>query len=220
MYTESIEMISLQVNNTNQIETLYFVVGTNDGIEVFRRREGRVWSPTDDIASDKLSGAHPDVKKLAATYWNPTVVATYAADLIATANAERGKIEAARIALEIETAAHDAAKVTAESAKAEADAAIAAAETAKKAVPKVDANGVPQEVTMRQARLALLGVGMLADITNAIDALPEPQKSAAQIEWEFSSNVMRNNGFVDQLAPALGLSSAQIDALFIAAAKL
>jgi hypothetical protein len=75
-------------------------------------------------------------------------------------------------------------------------------------------------VTMRQARLALLGVGKLAAVETAIDALPEPQKSAARIEWDYSSAVQRHNGFVQELAPALGLSDAQIDALFRQAAAL
>lgn len=123
-------MIDLRVNNTNQIETLYYVVGKNDGVEVFRRREGRVWSPTDDIASDTLSGAHPDVKKLAATYWNPAVVTAYAADLIAAQATERVKIEAETAAHEAATAANVAAKATADNAKAEADAAVAASQEA------------------------------------------------------------------------------------------
>jgi hypothetical protein len=79
---------------------------------------------------------------------------------------------------------------------------------------------VPDAITMRQARLALLGAGLLDDIDNAIAALPEPHKSAAKIEWEYSSQVQRNNGFVDKLAPMLGMSKEQIDQLFIAGSKL
>lgn len=79
---------------------------------------------------------------------------------------------------------------------------------------------VPQHVTMRQARLALLGAGLLAGIEAAINALPSPQKEAARIEWEYSQEVQRHNGFVSALAPVLGLSDGQIDALFIAAAQL
>ena len=79
---------------------------------------------------------------------------------------------------------------------------------------------VPQSVTMRQARLALLGAGKLAMVDAAIDSMPEPNKSAARIEWEYSNEVQRHNGFVEALGPALGMTSAQIDALFIAAAKL
>lgn len=79
---------------------------------------------------------------------------------------------------------------------------------------------VPAAVTMRQARLALLGVGLLDDIDAAINALPSPQKEAARIEWEYSQEVQRHNGFVSVLAPALGLTAEQTDALFVQAAKL
>lgn len=79
---------------------------------------------------------------------------------------------------------------------------------------------VPSMVTMRQARLALLGAGLLANVDAAIDAMSEPTKSAARIEWDYSSAVQRHNGFVSQLGPALGLSEAQIDALFRVAATL
>lgn len=79
---------------------------------------------------------------------------------------------------------------------------------------------VPPSVTMRQARLALLGAGKLAAVDAAINALPEPQKSAAKIEWEFSSEVQRHRGLVTQLGATLGLDDKALDALFIAAAKL
>jgi hypothetical protein len=79
---------------------------------------------------------------------------------------------------------------------------------------------VPQVVTMRQARLALLGAGKLAAVTAALNALPEPQKTAALITWEYSGAVERQNGLVPQLAGALGMTDAQIDALFIAAAAI
>lgn len=79
---------------------------------------------------------------------------------------------------------------------------------------------VPSAVTMRQARLALLGAGLLDDIDAAINSLPSPQKEAARIEWEYSQEVQRHNGFVSVLAPMLGLTEAQTDALFIAAAGL
>lgn len=79
---------------------------------------------------------------------------------------------------------------------------------------------IPRSVTMRQARLALLGAGKLSAVDAAIDGMSEPTKSAARIEWEYSGEVQRHNGFVAALGPALGLTSDQIDALFISAAKL
>ena len=79
---------------------------------------------------------------------------------------------------------------------------------------------VPAAVTMRQARLALLGAGLLDDVDAAIAALPSPQKEAAKIEWEYSQEVQRHNGFVSVLAPILGMTAEQTDAMFIGAANL
>ena len=78
----------------------------------------------------------------------------------------------------------------------------------------------PQTVSMRQARLALLNAGLLTVVTDAIAAMPEPQKTAASIEWEYSNALQRSNPFVTQLGAALGLDDAAIDALFVEAAKL
>lgn len=79
---------------------------------------------------------------------------------------------------------------------------------------------VPQEITMRQARLALLDIGLLANVQTAINTLPEPDKTKAQIEWEYSNALQRNNPFVTTLGTALGLSSDDIDNLFITASGL
>lgn len=87
-------------------------------------------------------------------------------------------------------------------------------------VPPVEPPAVPPAVTMRQARLALLGAGLLDDVDAAINAMPSPQKEAARIEWEYSQEVQRHNGFVSVLAPMLGLTEAQTDALFVVAAGL
>lgn len=79
---------------------------------------------------------------------------------------------------------------------------------------------VPEVVTMRQARLALFGAGLLSAVDAAIDALPSPMKEAARIEWEYSQEVHRDKALVQTLGPALGLTEAQMDALFITAESL
>ena len=122
------KIISLFVNETNQIEVVYEVDGTDAEGYRTKRREGRVWSPTDDIASDTLSGAHPDVKKLAATYWTPDVVETYSANLIAQANAERDKQQAAITEAAAKKAEAEAAEAASKAAEASAKAAADAAE--------------------------------------------------------------------------------------------
>jgi len=87
------------------------------------------------------------------------------------------------------------------------------------AAPATPSRG-PASVTMRQARLALLQAGKLDDVDAAIAALPSPAKEAAQIEWEYATEVKRDSQLVTQLAPALGLADAALDALFTQAATL
>lgn len=80
---------------------------------------------------------------------------------------------------------------------------------------------VPQSVTMRQARLALLGAGLLDDVDAAIAAIPDAtQRRAAEIEWEYAQTVDRHSPFTQQLASGLGLTSDQLDALFSQASGL
>jgi hypothetical protein len=73
---------------------------------------------------------------------------------------------------------------------------------------------VPQAVSMRQARLALLAAGLLQKVESVI---VDP---AAKIEWDYATEVLRTSGLVPQMATMLGLTDTQIDDLFIAASKL
>ena len=50
--------------------------------------------------------------------------------------------------------------------------------------------------------------------------MPSPDKEAAQVEWEYATEVQRNSDLVMGLIPALGLTEQQTDELFIAAASL
>lgn len=79
---------------------------------------------------------------------------------------------------------------------------------------------VPDRVTMRQARLALLGAGLLDDVEAALAALEGTAGQAARIEWEYSQEVWRNKPFVQQVAGAIGMSDEQLDQLFITAAGI
>lgn len=86
--------------------------------------------------------------------------------------------------------------------------------------PEGSRSSIPGSVTMRQARLALMAAGKLAAVEAVIESLSEPQKTAARIEWEYSNEVQRHNGFVSVIGPALGLDEAALDALFVTAASL
>lgn len=79
---------------------------------------------------------------------------------------------------------------------------------------------VPEVVSMRQARLALLAAGLLATVDAAIGSLPSPAREAAQIEWEYAAQVARDSALIVGLMPALGMSAEQIDDLFRLAASL
>jgi hypothetical protein len=75
-------------------------------------------------------------------------------------------------------------------------------------------------ITPRQARLALLGAGLLDTVRGAFTQLPEPQRTAAQIEWDHALSIERSSPLVAQMAAAAGLSEEQVDELFAAGAAL
>lgn len=74
---------------------------------------------------------------------------------------------------------------------------------------------VPQVITMRQARLQLLEVGLLDDV-EAIVA--HDRKS--QIEWEYASEVYKQSPLIEAVKEDMSLTDEQIDNMFIAASKL
>lgn len=75
---------------------------------------------------------------------------------------------------------------------------------------------IPAQVSMRQARLALLQAGHLATVTSMMSGLPE----ASQIEWEYASHVERSSTLTQAMGSALSLSSSDLDDLFVLAATL
>ncbi len=79
---------------------------------------------------------------------------------------------------------------------------------------------IPKSVTMRQARLALLAAGRLDEVSAAIASMPEPARSAAQIEWEYAQAVQRSSPLVTGLCAALGMAPEEMDALFVEAENL
>lgn len=87
--------------------------------------------------------------------------------------------------------------------------------------PIVEPEQVPHRVSMRQARLALLEAGMYSNVNAAIANIEDERtRQAAEIEWEYATDVERNAGLVPVLGAALGLSEADLDNLFRRAATL
>ena len=71
-------------------------------------------------------------------------------------------------------------------------------------------------ITPRQARLALLSAGLL----DAVEAYIATQPRAMQLEWEYASEIRRDNALMLTATTALGLNSEQLQALFTEAATL
>ena len=70
-------------------------------------------------------------------------------------------------------------------------------------------------ITMRQARLYLLGAGLLSQVDSIVS-----QNEAWKIEWEYATDVVKNSQLVITLSNQLGLSSEAIDVMFDEASKL
>lgn len=71
-------------------------------------------------------------------------------------------------------------------------------------------------ITMRQARLQLLALGVLDTVSNAISSMGQ----AAQIEWEYAAEVERSNPLVAGIQQLLEWTDEQLDTYFREAAKL
>lgn len=74
----------------------------------------------------------------------------------------------------------------------------------------------PEWITKRQAKLALLGAGLLTNIEAAIAA----SSQAVQITWNDATVFYCNDPLIAALAGGLGLSEDDIDDLFIAGSAI
>ena len=79
---------------------------------------------------------------------------------------------------------------------------------------------VPQSVTMRQARQAMLYSGILTQVDALIAAMPGEEGESARIDWNHARDVKRDWPLIAVLGPQLGLTEQQIDDLFIYAATV
>ena len=76
-------------------------------------------------------------------------------------------------------------------------------------------------VTPRQIRQAWILSGRSLDmIDSVINTLPEPNRSLAKAEWEYSTLVFRNNKLVGMLGSLAGFTADQLDDLWNFAYKL
>lgn len=79
---------------------------------------------------------------------------------------------------------------------------------------------VPAVISMRQARAALILNGLDEAVDAAVRAIPGVDGKLALNDWERATELRRDHPLVQALTPALGLTSEQLDALFVQASKL
>jgi hypothetical protein len=75
---------------------------------------------------------------------------------------------------------------------------------------------VPDKITNAQCRLILLKNNMLDLVNSSLSGMSQD----AQIEWEYSGFIHRIHPLVLEMGTLLGLSSEQLDTMFIEASKL
>ena len=86
------------------------------------------------------------------------------------------------------------------------------------ALPGPSAPQVPQRVTRFQAKAALLGAGLLEQV-DAYMALPDTPM-VTKLAWTETQDFERASPTVAGLSALLGLTSEQVDALFITASGI
>lgn len=84
----------------------------------------------------------------------------------------------------------------------------------------VPGTAIPNRITMRQARLALLQAGLLTQVDTAIAAIAGDAGDAARIDWQFAQTVERAHPLVATMTAQLNLTTKQLDDLFTLGASL
>ena len=90
-------------------------------------------------------------------------------------------------------------------------------DTESRIVSYIREKTLPSVLTMRQARLALLQAGLLATVE---DAIMNGTDEAMKIEWEYATEVRRDWTSLIALTEALGMTSDELDNLFILGGSL
>lgn len=76
--------------------------------------------------------------------------------------------------------------------------------------------GVPRSVSPYQARVALFRAGLL----DAVNAAIEGGSVEMKLAWEYATSIDRSSQFIAALTPALSMTEADVDALFVQAASV
>lgn len=85
----------------------------------------------------------------------------------------------------------------------------------------VHVDPVPASVSRAQGKAALINAAKWDDVLTFVADIQDPaQKSLADVALNDTQDWRRDSPFLNQCADALGITSAELDALFVAAAKI
>lgn len=79
---------------------------------------------------------------------------------------------------------------------------------------------VPQQVAMWALREAVMTAGQMTAIANALNSLPEPQKSIGWNRWEYKETIVRDSPIIAMLQHELGWTDGFVDDLYKSAASI
>lgn len=79
---------------------------------------------------------------------------------------------------------------------------------------KIEAN-TPTEVALWKLRFILSQMNLEESVSNALNSLEEPQRTAATYIWNYGNAIDRHSSTVTFLQQALGLSNLQVNQIFI-----
>ena len=222
LYTEQSELNSLEIfPSLNVINVRKTNTTFKDGVKFSEQKDNRSYS-TEQFSDFEINVAPlgDSLLNIVAGFSEAAVAALQEIPAtLAVKNQELAdkdqEISSLQTAHATALSVKDQEKQTALAAK---DAIIAELEARVEELTPPEHNGVPQSVTRRQARQALLLAGLLDAVPLALAAIPDATQSRlAQIEWEDSLTFERQRPLLIQLSTALGLNSEQLDQLFITA---
>ncbi|MBN9047466.1 MAG: hypothetical protein J0H18_17640 [Rhizobiales bacterium] len=75
-------------------------------------------------------------------------------------------------------------------------------------------------LSAKQIRLGLLSLGKLDGVDAAIDAMSEPDRSQAKIQWEYATEFHRLHPLIVNIMPLLGLTDDQVDTAWMQFAQV
>lgn len=85
----------------------------------------------------------------------------------------------------------------------------------------VHVDSVPAVVSRAQGKAALIGAGKWDAVTAYVAGIADPiQQALADVALNDTQDWRRDSPFLNQAADALGITAAELDALFVAAGKI